>query len=282
MIRLPMRYLEKESLISAIFICLDVLVFNTRRQKVKETYHVTFNESMEAIRFTNTPEDEIGINDSFRYPSDEWSQDQQIEFVNIIGDPSEGLFTRSKASKLTAASPSECLFADFLFEIEPKKTNLVSPLPFSGKKKKVKSQTMTPTLPKSQGPEASESLPQKRKKLLSKKAPKETKATPTPKPTECSDQSHSVSSGTGTRISQPLPKDTTTHPKDSGGNVQPTDKGLPSTASNEGTTKTTSRPKGLLGDKDLGGNKSPTDMELINPIVADPSGTGAEYQVDET
>ncbi|GJX33819.1 hypothetical protein Tco_0245376 [Tanacetum coccineum] len=40
----------------------------------------------------------------------------------------------------------------------------VSPLPFSAKKKKVKSETVTPTLPKSQGLEASESLPQKRKK----------------------------------------------------------------------------------------------------------------------
>ncbi|GJR29142.1 hypothetical protein Tco_1105374 [Tanacetum coccineum] len=39
-----------------------------------------------------------------------------------------------------------------------------SPLPFSKKTKKVKSQTMNPTLPKSQGPEALETLPQKRKK----------------------------------------------------------------------------------------------------------------------
>ncbi|GKD67613.1 hypothetical protein Tco_1321703 [Tanacetum coccineum] len=40
----------------------------------------------------------------------------------------------------------------------------VSPLPFFGKKKKVKSHTVTPTLPKSQGPEASGSLPNKRQK----------------------------------------------------------------------------------------------------------------------
>ncbi|GJS74939.1 hypothetical protein Tco_0724820 [Tanacetum coccineum] len=60
----------------------------------------------------------------------------------------------------------------------------VSPLPFSKKKNKVKSQTVTPTLPMSQGPEASESLPHKRKKPLSQKAPKETKATSPPKPTE--------------------------------------------------------------------------------------------------
>ncbi|GKC00865.1 hypothetical protein Tco_0987001, partial [Tanacetum coccineum] len=76
----------------------------------------------------------------------------------------------------------------------------------------------------------------------------------------------------------PLPEGTTTDPKDSGGNVQPTDKGLPSTASNEGTVKSTQRPEGPLGDKDSEGNKPPADMEPINPTIADPSGTGAEYQ----
>ncbi|GJT55790.1 retrovirus-related pol polyprotein from transposon TNT 1-94 [Tanacetum coccineum] len=191
MIRLPMRYLEKESLISAIFMCLDSMclfiitsddgyflgyffvskafrVFNTRRQQVEETYHVTFDESMEAIKFTNTSVDEIGIDDSSRYPPDEfihkddpsrqyqansdisyyhetphsedaegpsdlintkgtheqnnrWSKDQHIELVNIISDSGEGMLTRSMAAKLKATSASECLFADFLSETEPKK-----------------------------------------------------------------------------------------------------------------------------------------------------------------
>ncbi|GKE41638.1 retrovirus-related pol polyprotein from transposon TNT 1-94 [Tanacetum coccineum] len=56
-------------------------------------------------------------------PPDRWSRDQHIELVNIIGDPSEGMLTRSMAAKLTTASASECLFADFLFEIEPKKVS---------------------------------------------------------------------------------------------------------------------------------------------------------------
>ncbi|GKE37392.1 hypothetical protein Tco_1460797, partial [Tanacetum coccineum] len=157
-----------------------------------------------------------------------------------------------------------------------------------------------------QGPEASESLPQKRKKPMSKKAPKETKTTPPLKPTKDSEQSYSVSSGTvpdpqdperniqlagtrfpstldeGTHKSQPLPEGTTTDPKDSGGNVQPTDKGLPSTTSNKGTAKTTPRPEGTLRDKDLEGKIPPANMEPINPTVADHSRTGAEYQVDET
>ncbi|GJZ33484.1 retrovirus-related pol polyprotein from transposon TNT 1-94 [Tanacetum coccineum] len=167
--------------------------FNTRRQQIEETYHVTFDESMEDIRFTYTSEDEIDIDDSSRYspdefvheddpsrqyqidtdisyyvipygrppdlintkgtheqnvqndqmitqptdshisnqastsshpvPQDIWSRGQHIELVNIIGAPSEGMLTRSMAAKLTAASASECLFADFLSEIEPKKVS---------------------------------------------------------------------------------------------------------------------------------------------------------------
>ncbi|GJY63305.1 hypothetical protein Tco_0464765 [Tanacetum coccineum] len=50
-------------------------VFNTRRQQTEETYHVTFDESIEAIRFTNTSVDEIGINGSSRYSPDEFVQE---------------------------------------------------------------------------------------------------------------------------------------------------------------------------------------------------------------
>ncbi|GKF24750.1 hypothetical protein Tco_0077072 [Tanacetum coccineum] len=72
----------------------------------------------------------------------------------------------------------------------------VSLLPYTVKKKKKgKSQTVTPTLPQSQGLKTSGALPQKRKNPKSKKTPSETKVTP-PRPTEGSKQSHSVSSGT--------------------------------------------------------------------------------------
>nr|GEW98721.1 retrovirus-related Pol polyprotein from transposon TNT 1-94 [Tanacetum cinerariifolium] len=193
------------------FVSKDFRVYNTRRQQIKETYHVTFDESMEAIKFTNTSVDEIGIDDFSRYPPDEFlheddlfrqyqvdfdfsyyaipygrslteltqenyvpednqmitqptgvpsgnntkvsrpiteplvpdvtqsyipdqasisshpapqdrlSRDQHIKHVNTIGNPREGMLTRGMATKLTAASASECLFADFLSEIEPKK-----------------------------------------------------------------------------------------------------------------------------------------------------------------
>ncbi|GJZ82405.1 hypothetical protein Tco_0647578 [Tanacetum coccineum] len=181
----------------------------------------------------------------------------------------------------------------------------VSPLPLSAKPKKWKSQTVTPTLPKSQGPEAPGALSKKRQKPKSKKPPTETKVTP-PKPTEGSEQSHSVPSGTvpdpqdleiniqlastrfpstldeDTRKSQPLPEGPATHPKDSGGYIQPLDRYLTSTTSDEGTTKITLHLEGSLGDKDLRGNMPPADMEPIHPTVADLSGTGAKYKVDET
>ncbi|GKD59935.1 hypothetical protein Tco_1297444, partial [Tanacetum coccineum] len=54
-------------------------------------------------------------------PQDRWSRDQHIELVNIIGDPGEGMLTRSMTTKHTTASASECQFNDFLSEIEPKK-----------------------------------------------------------------------------------------------------------------------------------------------------------------
>ncbi|GKA40741.1 retrovirus-related pol polyprotein from transposon TNT 1-94 [Tanacetum coccineum] len=56
-------------------------------------------------------------------PQDRWSRDQHIELVNIIGDPGEGILTRSMAAKLTATLASECIFDDFLSKIEPKKVS---------------------------------------------------------------------------------------------------------------------------------------------------------------
>ncbi|GKA66903.1 retrovirus-related pol polyprotein from transposon TNT 1-94 [Tanacetum coccineum] len=50
-------------------------IYNTRRQQIEETYHVTFDKSIEAIRITNTSVNEIGINDSSRYPPDELQED---------------------------------------------------------------------------------------------------------------------------------------------------------------------------------------------------------------
>ncbi|GJV25022.1 retrovirus-related pol polyprotein from transposon TNT 1-94 [Tanacetum coccineum] len=47
-------------------------VFNTRRQQTKETYHITFDESLDAIKFTKPSIDNIDIAESERYPPDEY------------------------------------------------------------------------------------------------------------------------------------------------------------------------------------------------------------------
>ncbi|GKF54503.1 hypothetical protein Tco_0161413 [Tanacetum coccineum] len=47
-------------------------VFNIRRQKTKETYHITFNESPNVIKFTKPSVDNINILESESYPPDEY------------------------------------------------------------------------------------------------------------------------------------------------------------------------------------------------------------------
>ncbi|GJU51707.1 retrovirus-related pol polyprotein from transposon TNT 1-94 [Tanacetum coccineum] len=49
-------------------------VFNTRRQETKETYHITFDESTKAIKFSKCLVDDINIAESERYPPDEHLQ----------------------------------------------------------------------------------------------------------------------------------------------------------------------------------------------------------------
>ncbi|GJV10022.1 retrovirus-related pol polyprotein from transposon TNT 1-94 [Tanacetum coccineum] len=54
------------------------MVYSTRKQQIKETYHVTFDESMEVIRFTNTSVDKIRIDDSSRYLPGEFLQEDYL------------------------------------------------------------------------------------------------------------------------------------------------------------------------------------------------------------
>nr|GEY02208.1 hypothetical protein [Tanacetum cinerariifolium] len=137
----------------------------------------------------------------------------------------------------------------------------VSPPSLSAKKKKWKSHIVTPTLSKSQGPEASGALSKKRKQPKSKKTHSETKVSST-KPTEGSEQSHSAFSGT-------VPD-----PQDIERNIQ-------LATFDEGAAKTTSFPERPGGDKDSEGLKPPADMEPQTNPVADPSGTDAKYQANQ-
>ncbi|GJX27712.1 hypothetical protein Tco_0235791 [Tanacetum coccineum] len=191
----------------------------------------------------------------------EYTQDGKFGYLPSILSNSNFSKDPSKVTKIE-------LTAHMIVVNNPK--DLVSPLPLSVKKKKGKSRTVTLTLPKSQGPEAFGALSKKRKQPKPKNTPGETKVS-SPKPTEDSEQSHSVSSGT-------VPD-----PQDLERNIQLASTRLPSILDEgtcktqplpEGTAKTTSRPEWPLRDKDSGGNKSPVDMELINLTVADLSGTG--------
>ncbi|GJS60345.1 retrovirus-related pol polyprotein from transposon TNT 1-94 [Tanacetum coccineum] len=47
-------------------------VLNTRRQQTEETYHITFDESPNAIKFSRPSVDNINIAETGRYPSDEY------------------------------------------------------------------------------------------------------------------------------------------------------------------------------------------------------------------
>ncbi|GJT28011.1 retrovirus-related pol polyprotein from transposon TNT 1-94 [Tanacetum coccineum] len=60
-------YLLGYSLVSKAF-----RVFNTRRQQTKETYHITFDESPDVIKFSKPSVDNINIAGNKRYPPDEY------------------------------------------------------------------------------------------------------------------------------------------------------------------------------------------------------------------
>nr|GEU64228.1 retrovirus-related Pol polyprotein from transposon TNT 1-94 [Tanacetum cinerariifolium] len=60
-------YLLGYSLVSKAF-----RVFNTKRQQTKETYHITFDESPDAIKFLKSSVDNINIAETKRYPPDEY------------------------------------------------------------------------------------------------------------------------------------------------------------------------------------------------------------------
>ncbi|GKA33371.1 retrovirus-related pol polyprotein from transposon TNT 1-94 [Tanacetum coccineum] len=136
-------------------------VFNIRRKEMEETVHVTFSEDDEAISQSSTEGDAINFNENRSFPDDEfleprsevtqcigntddvqpsptispsanvipqilipqdiWSREKHIKLVNIIGEPLASITTRSRIRDSDAASAFECLYVNFLSEIEPKK-----------------------------------------------------------------------------------------------------------------------------------------------------------------
>nr|GEV11831.1 retrovirus-related Pol polyprotein from transposon TNT 1-94 [Tanacetum cinerariifolium] len=54
-------------------------------------------------------------------PQDKWSREKHIELVNIIGESLASIIARSRIRDSEAVSAHECLYVNFLSEIEPKK-----------------------------------------------------------------------------------------------------------------------------------------------------------------
>ncbi|GKF65972.1 hypothetical protein Tco_0192489 [Tanacetum coccineum] len=116
----------------------------------------------------------------------DYTQDEKYGFLPGILSPS--YFTKDPSKVTDTELPTR------MIAINSQK-DLVSPLPLVAKPNKGKSQTVTPTLPKSQGPEVLGALYKKRKRPKSKKPSTKTKVT-SPKLMEGSEQSYSVSSST--------------------------------------------------------------------------------------
>ncbi|GKC63240.1 hypothetical protein Tco_1095838 [Tanacetum coccineum] len=54
-------------------------------------------------------------------PQDRWSREKHILLVNILGEPQASVTTRSRVRDSKLASAHECLYVNFLSEVEPKK-----------------------------------------------------------------------------------------------------------------------------------------------------------------
>ncbi|GJY75087.1 retrovirus-related pol polyprotein from transposon TNT 1-94 [Tanacetum coccineum] len=134
-------YLLGYSLVSKAF-----RVFNTRRQQTEETYHITFDESPDAIKFSKPSIDNINIAKNKRYPPDEYlhpyepsqryqTNNNDVSFIEPYECPETvvletevssdqngvRMLTRAMSKQLGTSSAHECLFVDFLSKEEPKK-----------------------------------------------------------------------------------------------------------------------------------------------------------------
>ncbi|GJR16141.1 retrovirus-related pol polyprotein from transposon TNT 1-94 [Tanacetum coccineum] len=99
-------------------------VFNIRRQEMEETVHSIFPTflHMKTPNHLNYPFfDSAECHDTVLIPQDRWSREKHIELVNIIGEPLAGITTISRVRDSEAALVHECLYVNFLSEMEPKK-----------------------------------------------------------------------------------------------------------------------------------------------------------------
>nr|GEW54200.1 hypothetical protein [Tanacetum cinerariifolium] len=111
-------YLFGYSLVSKAF-----RAFNTRSQQNEETYHITFNESPDAIRFLKPSVDNINIAENERYPPDEYlhpyepsqsiKNNNDVSFIETYESPKPVVLKTEVSSDQN----------DFLSKVEPKKVS---------------------------------------------------------------------------------------------------------------------------------------------------------------
>ncbi|GJU10246.1 retrovirus-related pol polyprotein from transposon TNT 1-94 [Tanacetum coccineum] len=85
----------------------------------KEPSVFSFKE--EALPLSQTINSSADIASGHPIPQDRWSREKHIELVNIIGEHQAVITTRSKVRESKAASAHECLYFNFLSQIEPKR-----------------------------------------------------------------------------------------------------------------------------------------------------------------
>nr|GEV77322.1 retrovirus-related Pol polyprotein from transposon TNT 1-94 [Tanacetum cinerariifolium] len=218
---------------------------------------------------------------SSHLPWDRWSRDQDIELVNIIGDPGEGMLTKSIDVKLTAASTSERLLCSqwlcpqlrlnilLMLGVVQVLSENYSSIEQVNSIQQLLAYYLINGTEFDIGEIIYSDLVTK---LLNKSR---LKYVSYPKFISCAlqvllDSDYTKDEKYGALRFQ---KYSLRRTKDLSPKSHPL---------RPGTAKTTPRPKGSLGDKDSGGNIPSADMELIHHIVADLSGVGAKYQVDQT
>ncbi|GJW91021.1 DNA-directed DNA polymerase [Tanacetum coccineum] len=70
-------------------------VFNTRRQQTEETYHITFDESPDAIKFSKPSVDNINIAENERYPPNEYLHPYEPSQRTTVGNLTSSLNSSS-------------------------------------------------------------------------------------------------------------------------------------------------------------------------------------------
>ncbi|GJT13321.1 retrovirus-related pol polyprotein from transposon TNT 1-94 [Tanacetum coccineum] len=92
-------------------------------EKADDGFFLGYSLVDKAFR-TESPqiEDLQVLNESDYLESDDrWSREKHIELFNIIGEPLDRITTRSRVRDSEAASAHECLYVNFLSQIEPKR-----------------------------------------------------------------------------------------------------------------------------------------------------------------